>query len=235
MLFMLMACMMYRRTHYVRRCIIDPKSTNTQETYCALSLHIVYSIQMLLRMTIPLLIIISICFIVDTKYGEVLFPSKYSECQKGSTTKDGYFIKVYLYTVWLKDAVSHIVVFQQIFEWISIIHLLSWQKYKSTRELIVESQVSMSSERFSKDQISFRHSELKLFKVYKVTLGVVFCFIIVLDVLILETSTSSFLIYKSLFHFVEAVFLSMTFVKLSYLAFQQNILQFRRQRLQLFL
>lgn len=111
MSFMLMACMMYRRTHYVKRSIIQSKKPESQETYCALSMHIVYSIQMLLRMTIPLLLIISVCFIIDTKYGEILFPKDYSSCDDETKTKDSPFIKIYLYMVWLKDAVSHIVVF----------------------------------------------------------------------------------------------------------------------------
>jgi hypothetical protein len=79
------------------------------------------------------------------KFGQVFTTPKYYECDDLNVplTEDNFYGMGVFFIIdkWLlvfKDTLSHMVIFLQIFEWISIYTMLSWQQDKTAREIHME-------------------------------------------------------------------------------------------------
>ena len=161
---------MLRKSCKVKNEIIKPKSQESNdETYCILSLRIVQYVQALLFFVSCLMLFKGFTFAIGTKFGDWFYSQQFRECcERKPEMYRGFILQIELIFENLRYLTNILVIFLQITEWYSIIHLIKSQQDRSEREIFMDHTTENQSVNtvYSAAQIKYRRNELFLSKCF---------------------------------------------------------------------
>lgn len=128
----------------------------------------------------------------------------------------------------IKDTLSHVIVLIQIFEWLTIVTLLSWQKGKSDREIAQDTIITTEDS----DPVgnlanqSFMQNELLIKKVFYISCMVLSIAVLITNTLVYANAKVNAFLARWLIEVCEILAFTYIFVKLVKLAKRENRVMF---------
>lgn len=178
-------------------------------------------------------------FAIDTNFVEMIatnaFVDPYSKISFQSNfqaVKPIYIVNKVLLI--LKDTLSHVIIYTQIFEWLSIITLISWQKGKTEREIMQEARtIGETNNLFGLSSQNYMIRELYINKLFKVTCVLFSIAVLVTNCLVIISSFKAAFLSRWVIEVMEILVFVCVFNQLIKLTKEENHVMFRKHRLSL--
>ena len=169
-LFLLISAYALRASRYLRDEITAPSISYPDATYCSITLQLVTSARVLLWLGMLELAYSFLTYACGDRYGKWFESQDFLSCPphpdypqlpNGAANHFNNFLLV------SKLTLSQGIVLLQVFEWISIIYVISTQLDRTEHEIMIDHNVENVLSPVSKGQIAYRRKEVKMKKYMK--------------------------------------------------------------------